>query len=334
VHCPECNVLNDEAAVACSHCGLLLATLSPPRRRREDLQAERRRATDMAAASCPFCRGEVEAEAVRCRHCSEYVNAQFRAEAIARKRARINHASWVAYILGLLTFLVFPPAGLVAIGAGLLLSIVYYAIPIELPSNIPGPLKVQAWLRASFERVTIPVPHLTRVRLVFVGTPLVVALIGFLVNFFLLQQPLNEVLRGNRAYARMKVSAHYKYWVVPGVVVYDLKGVDANQSRLDVHSVLVEYARELRKREIRQVDLRYRGKTKFSIAGDTFRRLGDESEKKNFGWVLYDFPKIISGRDEEDDRDALLRFHDQWYANDVLREALQERISRPATLRQ
>ena len=59
-------------------------------------------------------------------------------------------------------------------------------------------------------------------KLVFVGTPLIAALIGYSANLFLLQQPMNDVLKQNAAFRGMKVSAHYEYWVVPGVVVYDL----------------------------------------------------------------------------------------------------------------
>lgn len=327
VRCPECDVTNDDAAGACSQCGLLLAKLAPPRRRRDDFQQERRRASDAAAATCPYCHGEISADAVRCRHCSEYVNAQFRAEALARKRSRINYASWVAYIFGLLAFLVFRPVGLIAIGAGLLLSILYYAIPIDLPQNAPATAKIRAWFQSSFERVSIPLPHLSRVRLVFVGTPLIVALIGFMVNFFFLQQPLNRVLQSNPAYARMKISAHYEYWVVPGAVAFDLRGIDVNQSRLDVHAVLVEYARALRSRRVERVDLQYRGTTRFSISGDTFRRLGMESEKKNFPWVLYEFPRLVGKGAVGDGADALLKFHDRWYADDVLQEAFERRLA-------
>jgi hypothetical protein len=331
VRCPECNVANRDDAPACEQCGLLLLKVPSLRRRREDLQSERRRSSDLPSVACPFCQGDIPAEAIRCRHCSEYVNAEYRAEATRRRRASINYASWVAYILGLITFVFFRPVGMISIGAGLLLSILYYAIPVEATAP-PGATRTHrfgAWLRNTFrlERVAIPIPHLSRRRLVFVGSPLIVALIGFMTNFFLLQHPLNEVLRQNPAYAGMRVSAHYSYWVVPGVVVYDLKGVGVNQTRLDVHTVLVEYARQLRSREFRQVELSYRGQTRFSMSGEAFRKLGEEGERKNLAYVLFEFPRRLGlggDGDTATDRDALLEFHNRWYANDVLKESLNE----------
>ena len=83
------------------------------------------------------------------------------------------------------------------------------------------------------ERVSIPLPALRNKKLVFVGTPLIAALIGYSANLLLLQEPMNEVLRQNSAFRGMEVSAHYQYWVVPGVVVYDLQQNEAALKQLD-----------------------------------------------------------------------------------------------------
>ena len=69
------------------------------------------------------------------------------------------------------------------------------------------------------ERVSIPIPAMRNKKLVFVGTPLIAALIGYSANLFLLQEPVNDILKQNAAFSGMKVSAHYEYWVIPGVVV-------------------------------------------------------------------------------------------------------------------
>lgn len=68
-------------------------------------------------------------------------------------------------------------------------------------------------------------------KLVFVGTPLVAALIGYSTNLFLLQEPVNDILKESKAFNGMEVSAHYQYWVVPGVVVYDLQGLSRTRFR-------------------------------------------------------------------------------------------------------
>ena len=72
---------------------------------------------------------------MRCRHCSEIVNDDYYRARAQRVRSRVNYASWIAYLFGLGALLVFRPVGLVSIGAGLLLSILYYAIPVEPPAT-------------------------------------------------------------------------------------------------------------------------------------------------------------------------------------------------------
>src|SRR5439155_4671837 len=144
-----------------------------------------------------FCKGEIAPTAVRCKHCGEIVNEDFYRERAQRLRARVNYASWVAYLFGLGALLVFRPVGLLSVAAGLLLSIVYYAIPVEPPQLAARkkiPLSTRLRRQMKLERVAIPIPHLRSKRLIFVGTPLVAALIGYSANVFLLQEPMNQVL--------------------------------------------------------------------------------------------------------------------------------------------
>jgi len=55
---------------------------------------------------------------------------------------------------------------------------------------------------------------------------------------------MNEILKGNEAFKGMSVTTHFEYWVVPGVVVYDLRSVTGGQTPLDVYAAFLEYARE------------------------------------------------------------------------------------------
>ena len=115
-----------------------------PQRRAEDLAVQRRRATDSGrsaaandadTAQCQFCNGAVRPKAVRCKHCGEILNEDFYRERAQRIRSRMNYASWVMYLFGLGALLVFRPVGVLSIAAGLLLSIAYYAVPVEPPST-------------------------------------------------------------------------------------------------------------------------------------------------------------------------------------------------------
>ena len=328
MRCPECHTLNEASATACSSCGLLLFKTQAPKRRTEDFASQKRRSGDQVI-NCQFCGGDILSSATRCKHCSEIVNEVYYRERAQRLRSRVNYASWVAYIFGLAALLVFRPVGLMSIAAGLLLSIAYYAIPVEPPDSPRRPGKKKTLgerLRRQFrmERVAIPIPNLRNKKLVFVGTPLVAALIGYSANLFLLQEPMNEILKQNSAFQGMSVSAHYQYWVVPGVVVYDLRQLSVRQTPIDVHTAFLEFAKRLRSKRLTRVDISYRGTTKFQIDGNSFQRLGDEYARRNFDFVLYRFPRLFHSVSRPNqplsssDRDALVQFHKQWYGDDKL----------------
>jgi hypothetical protein len=338
MHCPECHVLNEATAAACSSCGLLLLTTAP-QRRSEDLAVKKRRSADNEIA-CRFCEGSISPKAVRCKHCSEIVNEDFYRERATRLRSRINYASWVAYVFGLAALLVFRPVGAISIAAGMILSIIYYAIPAEPPdaSGVRRSFLATIKRQFKFERVSVPIPAMTKLKFVFVGTPLVAAVVGFGANMLLLQRPVDDILKKNAAFAGMEVSAHYQYWVIPGVVVYDLRSLSLKQRPIDVHTAFLEFARVLKEKKLQRVDLAYKGTTKFSIDGEGFRKLGVEYDKRNFDYVLYSFPRLFhregpapsekKDSNGDTDRDALLKFHRSWYGNDgMTRSAMAAAIA-------
>ena len=348
MRCPECKALNVADAAACASCGLLLLNVAPKRRgedlavqkrraedllvrnrRAEDLAVKKRRASDTETAECRFCGGAVAPNAIRCKHCSEVLDENFYRERAQRIRARINYASWVLYLFGLGALLVFRPVGMLSIAAGLLLSIAYYAVPVEPPSS-PGskrktPLGEVIRRQLKMERVAIPIPTLRHKKLVFVGTPLIAALIGYSANLILLQEPVNDVLQENAAFQGMKVSAHYQYYVVPGVVVYDLQGLSQRQTPIDVHTAFLEFANRMKEKRYSRVDLSYKGTTKFSIDGASFMKLGEEYAKRNFEYVLYNVPRLFRPAEgtkpipaNATERDSLLEFHRRWYGDGPL----------------
>ena len=336
--CPECKSLNEAGSAACTNCGLLLINAAPPKRRAEDQAVQKRRARDREMISCKFCSGAIASDAIRCRHCSEIVNEEFYRERSQRLRSRINYASWVAYLLGLGALVVFRPVGLLSIAAGLILSIIYYAIPTEPPASPSDTARTKkqrggffTFLKRQlkFERVGVSLPVMRHKKLFFVGTPLVAALVGYSANLLLLQEPMNDVLKENSAFNGMSVSAHYRYWVVPGVVVYDLQSVGFRQTPIDVHTAFVEFARKLREKRYSRVELSYKGTTKFSIDGASFQKLGKEYAAKNYDYVLYTFPRLLHAEDgahkapsNASDRDALMQFHREWYGEDALTRSI------------
>lgn len=273
----------------------------------------------------------VEPHAIRCVHCSEVLDEDFFRARAARLRTRVNYASWVMYLFGLGALLVFRPVGVLSIAAGLLLSIIYYAIPVEpLASDSKKKSSIGATLKRQLklERVGIPLPGLRNAKLIFVGTPLIAALIGYSANLFLLQEPINDILSENASFDGMKVSAHYKYWVVPGVVVYDLEQLSMQQTPIDVQTAFLEFADRLKEKRYSRVDLSHAGITKFSLDGAAFSQLGREYARRNFEFTLYEFPLLLRAASgtrpigPKTGRDALLEFHRSWYGQDQLTKAV------------
>ncbi len=354
MRCPECDATNEATATACESCGLLLIQVmheepvpivsaaipeASPMRRAEDLASKHRRVTDFGrrrrsadtdTAECQFCNGPVRPNAIRCKHCGEILNEDFYRERAQRIRSRMNYASWVMYLFGLGALLVFRPVGVLSIAAGLLLSIAYYAVPVEPPSSPRSKRQtgLVTMIRRQFrmERVAIPIPALRNKKLIFVGTPLIAALIGYSANLLLLQEPVNDILKQD-AFQGMKVSAHYQYYVIPGVVVYDLEGLSVRQTPLDVQTALLEFAKKVKEKRYSRVDLAYRGEHKFSIDGASFMKLGQEYANQNFDYVLYEFPRLFRGQSAKPapgtDRDALLEFHRKWYGEDPLTKTVK-----------
>src|SRR5262249_22762543 len=118
MRCPECHALNEPDAAACTTCGLILFKVVPaPQRRAEDFAGYKRRARDRQGTQCPFRHGDITMSVVRCRHCSEIVDDDYYRARAQMTRARVNYASWVAYLFGLAALLVFRPVGIVSIGA-------------------------------------------------------------------------------------------------------------------------------------------------------------------------------------------------------------------------
>ena len=131
MHCPECHTVHEPEATVCSSCGLILFNAAAPKRRAEDLASARRRAADQMVP-CQFCKADIRTDSIRCSHCGEIVNEDYYRQRAQRMRARVNYASWVAYLFGLAALLVFRPVGLLSVAAGLLLSLLVRIIGCEV----------------------------------------------------------------------------------------------------------------------------------------------------------------------------------------------------------
>lgn len=282
LRCPECRVVRDPSAASCTSCGLIFLSTAHPLRRDEDKQ---RRVSDALKQECPACLARVDEGALRCRHCGEILDPRYRAVRARRLRAQLNYASWVAYLLGVVTLFIFRPVGIIAIGAGLMLSIAYYAIRIDEPSvdsddeeeedgqkaNGLSSLKRQFGL----ETVTLQHPRFPALRTAVMGTPLLIAAIGWAFNYSVVQIPANDAISSVARLADIDVNAHLGWFVDPGTLVLDFDKKSRDIEPDDVRESLIVLSRGL-DRDYDRIVVRYRGED-VEIDPATFGALGRAS---------------------------------------------------------
>ena len=162
---------------------------------------------------------------------------------------------------------------------------------------------------------------------------LVPSVIGlFTVNYLMLGKPMEDVLKSDPRNSGIHIAAHYKYYLVPSVLVLDMKEVSSRKSPADVFRVLLQYASEIQKMEFDKVSLNSKGKAKFILKGNYFRELGKEYGLQNPVYTMRTFPENVytlngqkafpswtggllgvTGKQVED----FTEFHKQWYIDDL-----------------
>jgi hypothetical protein len=108
------------------------------------------------------------------------------------------------------------------------------------------------------------------VRLVVFALPVLV----FLLNFGLFQDPVNRVIQRDDRNRGMVVRAHWRWYVDPTVLVYDLRDAPADATGIDVLRAFLHFAYKQKGRQFVRVDLAWRGERRFSVRGRDFAELG------------------------------------------------------------
>jgi hypothetical protein len=108
------------------------------------------------------------------------------------------------------------------------------------------------------------------VRLAAFALPLLV----FLLNFGLFQDPVNKVIQRDDRNHGISVRAHWRWYVDPTILVYDLREIPANATGVDALRPFLHFAYKQKGRQFVRVDLAWRGTRRFSIRGSDFAELG------------------------------------------------------------
>lgn len=96
----------------------------------------------------------------------------------------------------------------------------------------------------------------------------------FLLNFGLFQLPVDQVLERDQRNRGMAVRAHWRWYVDPTVLVYDLRAAAPDTTGVDVLRALLQFAYRQKGRRFDRVVLAWQGTSRFYIDGADFADLG------------------------------------------------------------
>ncbi|MDI1270531.1 MAG: hypothetical protein PSV40_15695 [Polaromonas sp.] len=151
-------------------------------------------------------------------------------------------------------------------------------------------------------------------------------------NYFFLQRHLTRVLDADPRNKGVEAVVHYKFFVLPSTLVFDLRAVSPTNSPIDVARVLLQFAQTQKEQAFTLVQLAHKGTEKFQLDGSYFRTLGQEYGTQNPVYTMRTLAENVRhldgssafgtwtggllgvmGKQMEDFR----RFHEQWYIDDL-----------------
>ena len=88
----------------------------------------------------------------------------------------------------------------------------------------------------------------------------------------------------------VEAKSHYEGWLNPSVLIYDLRDVSGNATRLDVFRVFLQFAEIQKSKKYERVVLCRNGEPRFIIDGAYFQEIGQEYEMQNPMYTIRTFP--------------------------------------------
>lgn len=169
-----------------------------------------------------------------------------------------------------------------------------------------------------------------------IGGSIAVLLIAVVaVNWVRVTVPVKESLKG-----RDEVSAigYYRWGVVPGSIVYDLRDVGLQASSAGVIGGFFAFAEEMKDRDFNEVLLAWRGEVRFRLPGDDFKEIGEEFSWQNPVYLLRTLPERLETPEGQrafdtwtggmlgvlnQQMDDVNSFTDQWFMRDAVQELMR-----------
>jgi len=154
----------------------------------------------------------------------------------------------------------------------------------------------------------------------------------FSFNYFTITKPLSEVLESETRNSGISIKSHYGYYLQPTVLVIDVRDISGEKNAADVFRVFLQYASKLKEKSFNTVLLQSKGKTKYFLKGDYFKRLGDEYRTQNPMYTIRTFTEHVYAPDGskafgtwsggllgvlKKQMEDFSEFHKKWYVEDM-----------------
>ena len=113
------------------------------------------------------------------------------------------------------------------------------------------------------------------------------------INHYRLQIPMKDVLKDDYRNIGIEAVVHYKCYLDPLVLIYDLQSISSSNTKADVFRVLLQFADKMKNRGFQEVELSFRGKTKFILSGSHFQSMGRDYPMENRIYTMRMFPQNL-----------------------------------------
>lgn len=154
----------------------------------------------------------------------------------------------------------------------------------------------------------------------------------YLFNYLSLTKPVLKKMNFDHRNSGIEVDLHYKNYVMPNVLVFNLKDVSGDKAAADVFRVLLQTTAVFKEKDFDTIELAFKGISKFTLKGDYFKELGEEYETQNPVYTMRTFPENLEDMNGHavysewtggllgvlnKQMDDFNDFHEKWYLEDM-----------------
>jgi hypothetical protein len=166
-----------------------------------------------------------------------------------------------------------------------------------------------------------------------IGSITLIVLCIYFYNYITLVQPVATVITKDSRNEGIVVDIHYKNYISTNTIIFNLKKLEKEKAVADVFRVLLQTSSALKNNKYDNIELAYKGESKFVLKGDYFKELGVQYEDQNPMYTMRTFPQNIYdingtlaysvweggmlgvlGKQMEDFQD----FNNKWYLTEII----------------